>query len=152
MPVAARLGDEPAEHAGEVHDRRQDRQRDDAGDDAGDDQVPERVDRGRLERVDLLGDPHRAELGADAGADAARQQQAAGQRPGLAHQRDRQAGRDHRLGAEALERRARVHREHDADRDARDGDERRRAQAELVELAEGLAEFEGRDEELAEQP
>ena len=61
---------------------------------------------------------------------------AGGQRTGLAHQRDRQPGRDHRLGAEALERRARVHREHDADGDAGHGDERRRTEAELVELAE----------------
>ena len=45
--------------------------------DARHDQVVEGVDGGRLERVDLLGDPHRAELGADAGADAARQQQPA---------------------------------------------------------------------------
>ena len=66
--------------------------------------------------------------------------------PGLAHERDGQARRDHRLGAEALERRARVHREHDADRHAGDGDERRRSQPELEELADGFAELEGRDE------
>ena len=117
--------------------------------DAGDDEVAEGVDGRRLERVDLLGHAHRAELGADAGADAARQEQAGGQRPRLPHQRNRQARRDHRFGAEALERRARVHRQHDADREAGDGDERRRAQAELVDLADGFAEFEGRDEDLA---
>ena len=46
-----------------------------AREDAGDREVLERVDGDRLERVDLLGDLHRAELGADAGADAAGDEQ-----------------------------------------------------------------------------
>ena len=63
-------------------------------------------------------------------------------------QRDGQAGRNHRLGAEPLERRAGVHRQHDADRQAGDGDQRRRPHAELVELADGFAELERREEQL----
>ena len=61
---------------GEVHHRGEDRQGDDAGDDAGDDQVAEGVDGGGFERIDLLGHLHRAKLGADAGADPSREQQA----------------------------------------------------------------------------
>ena len=45
---------------------RQQRQRDDAREDARHREELERVDGHRLERVDLLGDLHRAELGADA--------------------------------------------------------------------------------------
>ena len=41
------------------------------------------------------------------------------ERSGFADQRDREAGGNHRFGAEALERGARVHRQHDADREAR---------------------------------
>ena len=110
--------------------------------DAGDDQIPERVDGRGLERVDLLGDPHRAELGADAGADRGpRASSPARQRPGLAHQRDGEPGRDHRLGAEPLERGPRVHRQHDADRHPGDGDQRRGAQPQLEQLPDGLAEL-----------
>ena len=112
------LGEEPAEHPGEVHDDREQRQRDDTGEDARHRQELERVDGRGLERVDLLGHPHRAELGADARADAARHEQTRGERAGLADQRDGEAGRDHRLGAEPLERRARVHRQHDANGEA----------------------------------
>ena len=143
------LGQESAQHAGEVHERGEDRERDDAGDHARDDEIAERVDGRGFERVDLLGDPHRAELGADAGADPAGQQQARRQRPRLAHERNRQAGRDHRFGAEALERRARMHRQHDADRHAGDRDQRRRSQSELIDLAHGFAKLERRDEDLA---
>ena len=120
--------------------------------DARDDEIPEGIDGRRLERVDLLGDAHRAELRADAGADPARQEQRRRQRTGLADERDRQAGRNHRLGAESLERRARVHRQHDADRHARHRDERRRPEPELVDLADGFAELEGRDERPRGRP
>ena len=117
--------------------------------DARDDEIAEGVDGGRFERVDLLGDAHRAELGADARADPARQQQRRRQRAGFADERDREARGNHRLGAEALERRAGVHREHDADRHPRHGDERRRPEPELVDLADGFAEFERREEQPA---
>ena len=114
----------------------------DARDDARHDEVAEGVDGGRFERVDLLGHAHRAELGADPGADPARQQKPGRKRPGLAHQGDRQPGRNHRFGAEPLERGAGVHREHHADGHARYGDQRRRAQAELIDLSDGLPELE----------
>ena len=75
-----------------------------------------------------------------------------GQRTGFADQRHRQAGRNHRFGAEPLERGARVHREHDADRQAGDGNQRRGPEPELVELPDGLADLERRGKELRAPP
>ena len=125
------LGDVAADDAGEVHHDREQRHRDHQRDDARDRQVLERVDRGGFERVDLLAHLHRADLGADAGADAPGHEEPRDQRSRLADERDRQAGGNHRLGAEALERGARVHRQHDADREARREDQRRGAVPEL---------------------
>ncbi len=76
IPLIDRLGDVAAEDAAEVHDGRQQRHREDAREDARHREELERVDGDRFERVDLLGDLHRAELGADAGADAARRRAA----------------------------------------------------------------------------
>ena len=68
------------------------------------------------------------------------------QRPGLAHQGAMASpARNHRLGAEPLERGPGVHREDDADGDAGHGDERRGPEAELVGLADGFAQLEGRE-------
>ena len=155
MPRHARhghLGEIAAEDAREVHHQREQGHRNHQRDDPRDREVLEGVHRVRLQRVDLLGDLHRADLGADAGADAARDEQAGGQRAGLADQRNRQAGRDHCLGAKALERRARVHRQHDADRQARGQDQRCGAKAELVEVAGDLAGFVGRTTRFDEGP
>ena len=53
----------------------------------------------------------------------------------------RQASGDHRFGAEALERRARVHRQHDADGKPGDRNQRDRSHTELVQLPQRLARF-----------
>ncbi len=68
--------------------------------------------------------------------------------PGFAHERDRQPGGDHRLGAKSFERRARVHRKHDADRDPRHRNEWSRPEPELVNLTDRFADFKWRDPDL----
>ena len=93
--------------------------------DAGHDQIAERVDGGGFERVDLLGHLHRAELGADARADPSREQKPGRKGAGFTHERNGQARRNHRFRAESFQRGPRVHGEDDADRHARDGDQRR---------------------------
>ncbi len=67
---------------------------------------------------------HRAQFGADAGANPAGDEQRGGERSGFANHRNRQPGRNHRLGAEPFERRSCVHRQHDADRQPGRADER----------------------------
>ena len=104
------LGEKTTEHSSKIHHGRQDRQGDDAGNHARDDEVAEGIDGRRFKRIDLLGHTHRPKLGANAGADAARQQQPRGKRSRLSYQRDRETGRNHRFGAESFERRAGVHR------------------------------------------
>ena len=71
--------------------------RDQPGDHPGGDQERQALDRHHLERVDLLGDPHRAELGGEAGADRRREGERRDQRRDLAGV---EVGRD-----EAVERR-----------------------------------------------
>ncbi len=87
---------------------------------------------------------HRADLGADAGADASRHEESSGQRTCFADERDREPRGNHRLGAEALERGACVHRQHDADREARRENQRRGAVSELKDVPEDFARLVGR--------
>jgi hypothetical protein len=113
-------------------------------DDARDRQILERVDGIGFERVDLLGHLHRADLGANTGANAPSHEEAGYEGAGFANERNSKGGGNHYLGAEALERGACVHREHNADRDARREDERRGAVPELIRMPEDFAQFIGR--------
>ena len=129
----------------------EDRHRNHAGHDPRDDQELERIDRHRLEGVDLLGHLHRPELGPDPGPDPTRDEQPDDERSGLPHQREGQRGRNEGLRPEPLERRPRVHRHHDADRVAGRRDQRQRAPADLVDLPQRLPELERRPEHLAQR-
>ena len=102
------------------------------------------VDGIGFEGVDLLAHFHRADLGADAGADAPSHEEPGGQRARLADERNREAGWNHRLGTEALERGACMHRQHDADREAGGENQRRGAVPELKEMPEDFARLVGR--------
>ena len=113
----------------------------DAGDDAGHDQIVERIDGVRLEGVDLFGDAHRPQFRADTGADATGHQQPGRERSRLADERNRETGRNHCLRPEPLERRARVHRQHDPDREARGRNQRCRTETELEQMPKDLAAF-----------
>ena len=148
MPLMRDLGEEPADDAAEVDDGREQRHREDARQDAGHREVLEGIDGNGLERVDLFGHLHRAELGADARADAAGHEQCGHQRAGFPNQGDGETRGNHRFGAEALERRARVHRQHDANRKARGGDQRRGPPADLEDVAQDLAKLVGRQQRL----
>ena len=66
------------------------------------------------------------------------------ERPGFANERDREPGRNHRLGAKPLERCAGVHRQHDADRESGGENQRRRAIAELVDVPDDFPQLVGR--------
>ena len=155
MAVIAYSASQPPRMPREVHDGRQQRQRDDAGDDARDHEEPERVDGGRFERVDLLGDLHGRDLGPDARADASGEQQAGRERAGLADERDAEAGRHEGFGPEPFERGTRVEREDEADGEPRRADERHRTPSELYELTQRLAALvrrpQGADERAARE-
>src|SRR5262249_10325938 len=70
VDVLAEHGDDVgADHADEEEEHREDGGHDRAGDDARDDEVVDGGPRHGLQRVDLLGDAHRPELGGDARAD-----------------------------------------------------------------------------------
>jgi hypothetical protein len=70
------------------------------------------------------------------GADAPRDEESGGQRAGLADERDGEAGGNHRLRAEALERRACMHGQHNANRKARRENQRYGPVSELKEMPE----------------
>jgi hypothetical protein len=112
----------------------QQRQCDDAGDDARHGEILERVHRDGFERVDLFGHAHRGELGANPGTHSSRHEERRDERARLTDEGERQSGRNHRLGSEALEGGARVHREHDADREPRGREERHRPPADVANL------------------
>lgn len=110
----------------------------------------EGIDGDRFERIDLLGDFHRAKLSADPRTDAAGDEQARGKRSSLANQGNRQSSGDHRLGAKTLERCPGMHRQHDANREAGKRNQRKRTPAHLKYLAPGFLEFVRRKEDRVE--
>jgi hypothetical protein len=96
--------------------------------------------------VDLFGDAHRAKLGADPSTHASRYEKPRSERPCFANQGDGEARRDQRFGAEPLERRARVHRQDDADCEAGRENQRRGSRAELIDMTRDFAGLVGRAE------
>ena len=126
--------------------RRQEWERDDAGHDARHDEIAERIDGRRFERIDLLGHLHRAQLGADARANATGQQKAGVRGPVSRTSAMREPGRNERLCAKSRQRRARVHRQHDADRKAAGRNQRHGPAAQLEQLTNGLSKLVGRPE------
>jgi hypothetical protein len=91
------------------------------------------------------------ELGADAGADTAGQQQRRHQRAGLLDHGDGQRLGDERLGAEALQRGAGVHRHHHADSQPGQPDQRRGAQAQRADLRNDLGDSKGEPEGVSQR-
>ena len=85
-----------AEQPDQVREQRQERDRQHGGDHARHHQELDRVEAHRRERVDLLVDAHRADLGREGGARAAGQQDRGHQRAQLAQHRQRRSGRRRR--------------------------------------------------------
>ena len=102
----------------------------------------ERLERGDLHRVDLLGDLHRADLGGEPGAEPAREHEARDDGADLFEHAEREHARQERLGAEARERAPALHREHDADGEPAHADEQEALAPHLVHLIEQLLELE----------
>ena len=113
------------EHAGH-HQRREE---------ARHDQVVDRLDAVHAQRVDLLGDDHRADLGGDAGADARGQHHRRQRRAELVHQDLDELGADLRqVAGDAVDLQAGLEHQHHAEEAERDADEQQRAVADLVQL------------------
>ena len=92
-----------------------------------------------------------ADLGANAGSDAARNEQRCDQGTGLADHCYREPRRDQSLGAEARQRGAGVHRHHNAHGKSGQADERAGVEADLLDLARRFADFERRPEDAPER-
>ena len=96
-------------------ERRQHRQRveghdrDQSGDQPGGHQIRDRVHRHRLDRVDLLGDPHRAQLRGGAGADGGRKRDAGDHRRHDAHIQECRQEAGERLDTDVAQRRVALH-------------------------------------------
>ena len=102
------------------------------GDDPRRDQEAHRVEPHRRQRVDLLVDAHRADLGRERRAGAAGEQDRRHQRPELAQHRQADQVGDEDLGAEALHRHRRLEREDHAEQERDQRDDRQRVGADLL--------------------
>ena len=143
LPEGARGDAEPrggdhrrAEEPGDVGEEREERDGDRRREDARHDEQPHRIGAHRLDRVDLLGHAHRAELRGDAGADAPRDHDPAQHRPEFAQHARRDEAADVERRAERRELHARLQREHHAGEEPREEDDRERLHADGVELRE----------------
>ena len=92
-----------------------------------------RVRAHRRQRVDLLGDAHRADLGRDRAADPAGQHRRGQHRPKLAAHRQIDQRAQSRFKTELPELRIRLHGQHHADERARERDDRQAEHANVVE-------------------
>src|SRR5258706_1301178 len=91
-----------AEYADRIGDRHQYRHGDDGGDQARHDEIFDRIGGKRCQRVDLLGDAHRADLRGDGGGNAAGDHQTGDDRPKLARNAEHDDLRHNRFGAVAI--------------------------------------------------
>ena len=114
-------------------------------------QLLDRVGAERVERVDLLGDAHRAELRGDAGADAAGDHQAGQHRAQLADHRRRDEAADVHRRAERLELHARLQREHHAGEEPGEQHDAERLHADLVHLLDEVLRVERPREDEAQR-
>ena len=109
----------------------------DAREEARLDQVVDRIGGAHAQRVDLLGDHHRADLGGDAGADAGREHQRADRRGEIADQElEVRRAEQGEIGDHALGLQARLEDQDHADEAHDHGQEEERAIADLVHLAD----------------
>jgi hypothetical protein len=91
------------------------------------------------------------DLGADPRSHPAGNEKAGDQRSRLANQRNRQPRGNHRFGAETLERGARMHRQHNADGEARQCDERHRSPTDFEDVAGDFLELIRRHERFVDR-
>ena len=103
----------------------------------------------RPQRVDLVGDDHRPELGGNAGSDASRQHQRRQHRSELFHHRGAHEASDDRPRAELIEREAALQREHRAGKDAGQEHDREGPEADRVELLDDVVKIERAAERMA---
>ena len=120
-----------------------------AGNHARHHQLANRIGAERPQRVDLIGDDHRAELGGDARSDAAGEHQRRQHRPELFHHRGADEPADDRPRAELVERQAALQREHGAGEDAGQQHDRERSDADGLELLDDVVEIERAAERVA---
>ena len=138
-PYCSQPTTQAADGADGVGDDGHERHRDGHRDDARRHQPLHRIGAERAHGVELLGDRHAAELGGDAGADAAAGDERGQDRPELAHQRGHRRLPDVELGAEALEAVAELERQHHAGEDGHGDDEAERAHADRLHLVGDVA-------------
>ena len=102
------------------------------------------VDGEHAQRVELLGDDHRAELGGVVGADAPRDHQRGQERRDLAQRAEAGAPAEQALGAVALHDRRGLDDHDRAGEERGDGHDGERLDAHLVEVLEQLARVDAR--------
>ena len=139
-----------AQNAHEVRDDRQDRRHQHAGNHARHHELPDRIGAERAQRVDLIGHDHRAELGGDAGSDAAGEHQRGQHGPELLHHRRADEPADDRPRAELIERQAALQRQHGTREDARQQHDGERADADGLELLDDVVKIERPRERTAD--
>src|SRR5215813_4387614 len=133
-----------AEDAHDVEERRHHRERHDAGQNRRRDQITKWIERHHGERVDLLGDPHDADLGGQRRAGPPGDHQRGQHRAELADQRERDRRTEKRLRAEARERQIHLQAEHHAGEGASEDDDQERAIADVVHTVDEGARLERR--------
>ncbi len=102
-------------------------------------EVRDRIVGERLERIDLLGDAHRADLRGHARADAAREHECREQRPELEHDAAAHEETEHGKLDTREELIERLERGHRAEEPGHDHNERHRVDADVPHLPERLA-------------
>jgi hypothetical protein len=122
----------PPTRPDEHREQHQERRHQERGDDARRHQETHRVEAHRRDRVDLLVDAHRADLGGERRARAAGEQDRGHQRAELAQHRQPDQVGDEDLGAEALHRHRRLEREDHAEQEADQRDDRQRVGADAL--------------------
>ena len=131
-----------AQNAHEIRDDRQNRRHHDAGNHARNDELAHRIGAERPQRVDLIGDDHRSQLGGDARSHTSGQHERRQHRSQLLHHRRADEPADDRPRTELIERQAALQREHRAGKDAGQQNDRQRADADGLELLDDVVEIE----------
>ena len=157
-PVEARVhlqliprDDPAAENADEIGDHREHRRHDDAGEHPRDDELAHRIGAERAQRVDLIGDDHRPELGGDARSDAAGQHERRQHGAELFDHRRAHQPADDGPGAELVERQAALRRQRGAGEESGEQHDSQRADADHIELFDDVVAIDGRRDEAAER-
>ena len=134
----------PAKDPDDVGDHDQERQGHQPGNQARQHQIAQRVGRQGGQRIDLVGDPHRADLGRHRRPDPAGDHQPGDHRPEFAGDRQHDDGRYRALGGKAAEPGVGLERQNHAGKDRGEPNHWQREVADLDHLAQQRARIERR--------